>query len=120
MLRFFSNIAGLIPAGFILVFGTVLIGKHQDLVFASAWTLVLSISIVSIGSYFAFSLIRFLCLAAALRLMRGSKAVNFASPGECRSFSGWLAYEWRYFGNGGLQHGERMLGLEVAYTGSVR
>lgn len=68
----------------------------------------------------ACALISFMCLlveALFVALFRGRRCVGWVRPSECDDFGTWMTAEWRYYGRGGMQVGNRRFGLEVARKG---
>jgi hypothetical protein len=69
----------------------------------------------------ALSVVTQLCFAAACtRCLRGPLTVAWARPTHLATFREWLYTSWSFRSNLGLQEGVRVLGVELAMSGTLK
>jgi hypothetical protein len=115
--RAFAAFAGALAGTFALVFSTIeLVTRAGE--FDAASSLAFALLAVSTTAMVSYGLTRIVALAYVVSLLRGPGSVKWCPPWHCRALS-WLAFDWRFNSEGGMQIGERCLGLEVALQGRL-
>lgn len=120
MIRFFGNACALLGAGatvaVILVPAVTSVADSWTTSFGfAAWVMFQALVV----GFVSMTAARGLGLAFAVRILRGRQYVGWVLPSSCTSFAGWFMNEWRFYGNRGLQVGERNFGFEVAIDGQL-
>lgn len=121
MINFFGTACGLMAA--VPAMGAVLLPRlMQEPGSGLGWgfggDVVTLIASLAVG-FLAMTLARGLGLAFAVRIVRGRQYVAWAPPSSCASFTRWVFYSWGFYGNRGMQVGERNFGIEVAIVGEL-
>jgi len=116
-----SNLVGVIA---VALFVPLTLALGQDWLTGMATRATPSALLLALSGLCAIALVLamtgwLLTMAVLVRVLRGPGTVGWCSPAQCSNFASWAGWDWKFYSTNGWQEGIRVMGLELAFQGTV-